>query len=75
MSIRVEINLYELVNLSVGHLLVVFHQLAYGAVVNVVAHAELSINLVTVGYGYVVHLVAESQDEHVLSISPSSCNT
>ena len=40
-----------------------------------VAQALLSLNFVAVGNGHVVHLVAETQDEHILSVSPGRCHT
>ena len=42
-----------------------------GGVVHVVAETLFSLHLVAVGHGNVVHLVAEAEDEAVLSISPS----
>ena len=50
---------------------VVLHQLADGAVVDVVSQTLLGLDLVAVGNGHVVHLVAEAENEHILSVGPS----
>ncbi|GFI14840.1 hypothetical protein IMSAGC008_02402 [Muribaculaceae bacterium] len=67
--------LYEFVNLGVGYLLEVFHKLAHGAIVHVIAELHFSSHLVAVGHGHIVHLVAEAKHEHILCISPRGSHT
>ena len=74
MVIELEVFGHESLHLFVLHLLLAFHQLAHGAVVNVVSHHLLGGHLVAVGHCYIVHLVAEADDEHVLCVGPSSAH-
>ena len=72
--VEAEVFVYQCLHVFILHLCVVFHQLAHGAVVHVVAHALLGLHLVAVGHSHVVHLIAEADDEHVLSIGPSGAD-
>ena len=72
MVIFAEVSFNQSFNFFVLDILVIFHKFAYWAIVNVVTHALFGFNFVTVCYGYIVHLVAETQDKHILRISPSS---
>ena len=52
-------------------LLLICHKLAYRTVVHMVAKSLLCLHLVTVRNSHIVHLVAETEDKHILCISPS----
>ena len=40
-----------------------------------ITHTYFGFYLVTISYGYVVHLVTETDNQHILSICPCSANT
>ena len=66
MVVLLEVNLNEFVYCLVLYLLEVSHNCAERNIVNMVAETHLSLYLVTVCNGYIVHLVAETEDSHVL---------
>ena len=70
--VKAEVFVYQCLHVFILHLCVIFHQLAHGAIVHVVAHALLGLHLVAVGHGHVVHLVAEADDEHIIFFCVSS---
>jgi len=45
-----------------------------GGIVYVVTQTDFGFHLVTVGYSYVVHVVTETDDTHILSIGPTGAN-
>ena len=64
----------EGIDVGVLDLLPVAHEFADGAVVNMITKNLLSSYLVAISNGYVVHLIAETDDKHILGISHSSGN-
>ena len=69
--IELEVLVYQCFHVSVLYLAMIFHQLAGGTIVHVVTHTLLGFHFVTISYGHVVHLVAETDDKHILCICPS----
>ena len=70
-----EVSLNECVNVSFLYCFEVFQNFTERTVVYMVAQYLFGGNLVTVSNSHVVHLVAETYDEHVLSVSPSGAYT
>ena len=74
MVILFQIGVEELVGLLVGYFLPMFHEFRNGAIVDVIAQHLLGTHLITIGNGNIVHLVAETKDQHVLSVCPTGTN-
>ena len=66
MCVLLEINLHELVYVLVLNLVEISHDLAERHIVHMVAEPHLGLDLVTVCNCHIVHLVAETQNPHIL---------
>ena len=75
MVIFFEVSIYHCLYIFVFHCIVVLHQVVYRTVVYVVTQNLFSGYLVTISNSNVVHLVTETDNQHILCISPSSANT
>ena len=66
MIVFLEVSSYQCIYLFIFDILVIFHQFAYRTVIYVVTHTLFSFHFITIGYSYVVHLVAETDNQHIL---------
>ena len=53
----------------------ILHQFANRTVVYMITHALFCFDFIPICYGYIVHLIAETDNQHVLCISPCGTNT
>ncbi len=65
-----EVCFHECIHVGVGYFVEIGQNFTERTVVDMVAHAYFRFNLVAVGNGYIIHLVAESEDKHVLRVCP-----
>ena len=75
MIVVIEVSSYQSIYISIFDIFVIFHQLACRAIIYMIAHALFCFYLVTIGYGYIIHLIAETDDQHILRVSPTCANT
>ena len=75
MFVEFEVGVYECLHFFVRSFLVIFHQVVHRTIVYVVTQALFGFHFIAVGYGYIVHLVAKAEDQHILRISPSGADT
>ena len=74
MVVEAEIFLHQRLRILILDLAMIFHQLTDRTVIYVIAHANLSLHLVAIGNGHVIHLVAEAENQHILCIGPGSAD-
>ena len=75
MVVKSEVFGYENFYISIVNSVIVSHNIVNGVVVHMVAQYLFGADLVTICYGYVVHLVAETDDEHILCVGPCGSYT
>ena len=74
MLVLLEILCNECIHVGILHGIEIGHHLAERYIVHVVSEPHFCLYLVTVGNGHIVHLVAETDDAHILRVMPCSCN-
>ena len=72
--VEAEVFLHQRLRILILDLAMIFHQLTDRTVIYVIAHANLGLHLVAIGNGYVIHLVAEAENQHILCIGPGSAD-
>ena len=75
MVVFTKIDCYKSFHIGILDIFMIFHQFAHRAVVHMVTHALLRLNLISIRYRYIIHLVAKTDNQHVLSIRPSRTDT
>ena len=69
-----KIHSHEVIDILILDLVEIGHNLAERHIIHVIAEAHLSLDLISIGYSHVVHLVSETDYPHILRVSPRSCN-
>ena len=74
MVVFVEVSCYKCLYICILDVFMVFHQFACRTVIYVIPHTLFCFHFITVSYSYIIHLIAETDDQHILRVCPTCTN-